>query len=129
MYSANKKSVLHILVPTMTIVYTILFALFNLSIIYSPKSFNDVSAVKFASKVQIPSVPSWIVVSTIILTILGVFGGWYLRSLAKRQGSLSKILLSSLLVILLLQFFVEYRELMFIYTVISKSVGEIYPGL
>ncbi|OGD88764.1 hypothetical protein A3A54_01995 [Candidatus Curtissbacteria bacterium RIFCSPLOWO2_01_FULL_39_62] len=129
MYAASKKGVLHILVPTMTLVYTILFALFSFSVIYSPKSFADVSAVKFATQVQLPTVPSWIVASTIILTILGILGGWYFRGVAKKQGSLSKVLMVSLLGILLLQFFVEFRELVFINTVIRKSIGDIYPGL
>ncbi len=128
-YAANKKGLLHLLIPTMTIVYTILFALFSVSIIYSPKSFSDVSAVKFATKVQIPSVPSWIVVSTILLTIFGILGGWYLRGLAKQQGYLSKTMMAILLIILGLQFFIEFRELAFISSAINQSVGDIYQGL
>lgn len=129
MYLASKKGVLHLLVPTMTIVYTVLFAAFSASVIYAPKSFSDVAPVKFQTTVDIPAVESWIVASTVILTLAGILGGFYFRGVARKQGTLSKLIMISLLVILVLQFFVEYREFVFISTVISKSVGGIIPGL
>jgi len=129
MYFANKKGVLYLLLPTMTIVYTILFALFSFSVIYSPQAFSNVAISKFATKVQTVSVPSWIVISTIVLTLAGSVGGWYLRGVAKKQGSLSKTMMVFLAAVLVLQFFVEFRELVFINTLISKSIGDIYPGL
>jgi len=113
----------------MALVYSIFFALFSFAVIYSPKSFNDVSSVKFAQKLNVPSVPFWIIVSSIILTILGIIGGWYFRRLAKKQGSLSKALMAALLLIIFLQLFVEFRELVFINTVIKEATGGLLLGL
>ncbi len=128
-YAANKKGVLHLLVPTMTIVYTIFFALLSYTVFAAPKAFTDVASARLQTGTQIPSIPTWLIFVSIILTIAGLAGGWYLRSKARRDGYLSKIMMGALLAILALQFFVEFRELKFISSAISQSVGDIYQGL
>jgi len=59
---------------------------------------------------------------------LGLVGGFYLRSKAKKQGSLSVSHMLLLVIILALQFFVEVRELAFISSLVNQSFSGLYIG-
>ncbi|OGM28453.1 hypothetical protein A2801_00855 [Candidatus Woesebacteria bacterium RIFCSPHIGHO2_01_FULL_41_10] len=127
-YAAYKKGVLHLLMPTMTFVYTIFFGLFSLLIFSAPKAFTDVASAKLQTETKVVHVPTLLTTGVIVLTILGLVGGFYLRSKAKKQGSLSVSHMLLLVIILALQFFVEVRELAFISSLVNQSFSGLYIG-
>ena len=128
-YAAYKKGVLHLLMPTMTFVYTIFFGLFSLLIFSAPKAFTDVASAKLQTETKVAQVPTLLTIGAIVLTILGFVAGFYLRSKAKKQGSLSVSLLLLPVIILALQFLVVVRELAFISSLVNQSFSGLYIGL
>lgn len=130
MYRAWKKGLLYRFVPVMTIVYTILFALYSWLLLSSPGAVSDVLGKNLQKQPVVPSGQNTIfVIMAIVLTIAGVIGGFYFRNKARKEGSLSTVMILILIFILILQFWVGFSELSFVSRIVNQSVGNIYEGL
>ncbi len=129
-YFAWKKGAFYELAPILTIIYTVLFALYSFVFLSSPKAIVDVMGKNLASQPQVDMVQNTIlVVLSIVLTVVGIVGGFYLRKKANKQGGLSRGLIAFLIIILAWQFLVEIWQFSFITSIVSKSVGNSTLGL
>lgn len=130
MYRAWKKGVLYRFVPVLTIVYTILFALYSWLLLSSPGAVSSVLGKNLLKQPEVPSGQNTIfVIMTVVLTIAGIVGGFYLRNKAQKEDTLPTVMILALIFILLLQFWVGFSELSFVGSIINQSVGNIYEGL
>lgn len=115
MYFAWKKGILFKLVPNITIVYTVLFALWSLLMFWAPGAFSS-----YFSQ-QVPVVPSFYKIFATILIIGGIGGGIYLRMKAQKDGSLSLVWIGLMIVNLILQVVAGFHQLTFISGVVTKA--------
>ena len=115
MYFAWKKGVLYKLMPNMTIVYSILFALWSLLMFSASGAFGD-----YLNQ-QVAAVPTLDKIEAVILAVGGIAGGIYLRVKGKKEGSLSLVFLSAMTLILILQIYAGYHQLSFISVVVNKA--------
>lgn len=123
-YFAWKKKALYRLLPVTTIVYSVLFGLYSYVLLNSPKALVDVLGPKLAQAPVVDSAQNMIlVILSVILTILGTAGGFYLKIKAAKAGGLSRGKSTFLLAILVLQFIVGVWQFSFITSAVSGAVG------
>lgn len=115
MYFAWKKGVLYRLMPDMTIVYSVLFALWSLLMFSASGAFSDYF------HQQVAGVPVFDKVVAILLTAVGIIIGFYFRIKAKKEGTIVLTWVSVMIVILLLQVWVEFHQLFFVLSVVNKA--------
>lgn len=130
LYRAWKNKALHLLLPTMTILYSILFGFYSYLMLSSPKAFTAVFAGKIENSANLPKGQNFLItILAILLTVAGIIGGLYTRNKAKREDRLSTSMILLLVVILVLQFWISFRELTWVSSVINGSLGDLYEGL
>lgn len=127
-YRTWKKGVLHRFLPTMTIVYTILFALYSWLLLSSPGAVSSVLGKNLLKQPAVPGGQNTIfVIMTVVLTIAGIVEGFYLRNKVTRAGSLPTVMIFALIFILILQFWVGLSEFSFVSSVINPSLENRFP--
>lgn len=115
MYFAWKKNALHRLMPDMTIVYTILFALWSLLMFSAPGAF----ASYFHQ--QVVGIGLFDKIFALILVVGGLISGFYLRAKANKEGALSLTWIGLMIVLLVLQVYSGWHQLSFISGVVTKA--------
>src|SRR3990167_4276199 len=130
LYRAWKNNALHLLLPAMTILYSILFGLYSYLMLSSPKAFTAVFAGKIENSAILPKGQNFLItILAILLTLAGITSGLYTRNKTKREDRLSPSMILFLVVILVLQFWISFRELTWVSSVINGSLGNPYQGL
>ena len=123
-YFAWKKKALYRLLPVTTIVYSVLFGLYSYVLLSSPKALVAVLGPKLAQAPVVDSGQNMVlVILSVILTILGTGGGFYLKIKAAKAGGLSRGKSTFLLAILVLQFIVGVWQFSFVTSAVSGAVG------
>ncbi len=115
MYLAWKKGVLHLLMPNMAIIYSVLFGMWSMLMFSASGAFSD-----YLNQ-QVLGVPAFDKVVAILLTFFGIGIGIYCRIKAKKEGVLSFAFVSLITVILILQIYAGFHQLSFISTVVNKA--------
>ncbi len=115
MYFAWKKGVLYKLMPNMTIVYSILFALWSLLMFSASGAFADYF------NQQVAGAPAFDKFVAILLTIGGIGIGIYCRIKAKKEGALSLVWVILMTVIIILQIYAGWHQLSFIGAVVNTA--------
>ena len=130
LYRVWKNNALHLLLPAMTILYSVLFGLYSYLTLSSPKAFTAVFAGKIENSAILPQGHNFLItILAILLTVVGIIGGLYTRNKAKREDRLSTLMILLLVVILVFQFWISLRELTWVNSVINGSLGNLYQGL
>lgn len=115
MYSAWKKGVLYKLMPNMTLMFSISFALWSLLMFSAPGAFAS-----YLSQ-QVAPIPSFDKIFATILIVGGIGSGIYFRMKGNKEGTLSMVWISLMTVILLLQLYAGIHQLSFIAAVVTKA--------
>lgn len=115
MYFAWKKGVLHLLMPTMAIIYSVLFALWSMLMFSAPRAFGD-----YLNQ-QVSGVSGFDTILAFILTVGGIAAGVYFRLKGKKEGTLSLVWVGLMIVILILQVYAGWHQLSFISSVVNKA--------
>jgi len=130
LYRVWKNNALHLLLPAMTILYSVLFGLYSYLTLSSPKAFTAVFANKIENSAILPKGHNFLItIVAILLMVAGIIGGLYTQNKAKREDRLSTSMILLLAVILVLQFWISFRELTWVSSVINGSLGNLYQGL
>ena len=115
MYFAWKKGVLYKLMPDMTIVYSVLFALWSLLMFSASGAFSS-----YLSQ-QVAGVPTLDKVEAILLVVGGIAGGIYFRMKSNKEGILSLVWISLMTVILILQIYAGFHQVSFISNLVNSA--------
>ncbi len=115
MYLSGKRGTLYQLMPILTIVSAVVFALWSLLMFSASGAFSDYL------HQQVLGVPTFDKVIAILLTAGGIISGIYFRIRANRDGKLGLIWVGLMSVILLLQIWAGAHQLSFISAVVGKA--------
>lgn len=115
MYFAWKKGVLHLLMPNMAIIYSVLFGLWSLLMFSASGAFSDYL------HQQVAGAPGFDKIAAVLLTLGGIGIGIYCRIKAKKEGTVSAVWIGLMAVILILQIYAGFHQLSFISTVLNKA--------
>ncbi len=115
MYLSWRRGMLHQLMPILTIVSAVIFALWSLLMFSASGAFSDYL------HQQVLGVPTLDKVIAILLTVVGIILGMYFKIKAGRDGKLGLIWVGLMSAILLLQIWAGAHQLSFISVVVNKA--------